>query len=82
MALVGSIYMAGLLVSSFLMGFLSDKIGRKWTLMFAIVVGCSASLAGAFVNDYISYAVTRFFAAWGKSKLVLRAWLACSSSVG
>ena len=65
-ALVGTIYMCGLFLGSFLFGTLGDKIGRKLTLMCAIVLASTASLVGAFTSDYIIYSITRFFCAAGK----------------
>eukprot|EP00095_Tigriopus_kingsejongensis_P002623 maker-scaffold290_size220039-snap-gene-0.6 protein:Tk02623 transcript:maker-scaffold290_size220039-snap-gene-0.6-mRNA-1 annotation:"solute carrier family 22 member 15-like" len=64
-ALVSSIYMCGLLVSSFVAGTLGDKIGRKHTTAIMIVVGVVGSLCGSFCNDYISYCVTRFLTGFG-----------------
>ena len=61
--------MLGLLVSSFIAGTMADIIGRKPVLFAAVFVGCTGSLAGAFVNDWISYAVCRFFTGCGKMKI-------------
>ena len=69
-ALVGSIYMAGLFVGSYLVGMLSDKVGRKWSTMFAIVMGGIFQTIGAWMPGYYSYTVTRFFAAIGKMKTI------------
>ena len=62
--------MAGLFVGSVFFGWLGDKIGRKWSLCLSMVLANTASLAGAFVNEYISYCVTRFLAAIGNSNSV------------
>ena len=66
MALVGSIYMAGLFAGSFPFGALSDKIGRLKASMVAILTTAVFQLAGAFMPEYISYTATRFLAAMGK----------------
>ncbi|XP_023339404.1 solute carrier family 22 member 1, partial [Eurytemora carolleeae] len=54
-AWVGSAYMFGLMVGSFLCGFLADKFGRKIALLIAIIISSSGSLVGAFMPEYYSY---------------------------
>ena len=66
-ALVGSIYMAGLFFGSYLFGMLSDKLGRKKTAMTAIIIGALFQTIGAWMPGYYSYTVTRFGSAIGKS---------------
>ena len=65
-ALVGSIYMIGLLFSSFFAGTLADKFGRKLSLMGCIVFGVTGAMGGGLCNSYLCYCITRFFAACGK----------------
>ena len=48
-------YMLGMLIGSFVFGVLSDKIGRKRTLLICSVIAGGASLGGAFVQDYWLY---------------------------
>ena len=67
-ALVSSIYMIGLLFSSFFAGTLADKFGRKLSLMGCIFFGVSGAMSGGFCNGYACYCVTRFFTACGKGK--------------
>ena len=67
-ALVGTIYMSGLFFGSFLFGTLGDMIGRKKSLMVAIVMGSTFNLIGSFYSNYIFYCVTRFFTAAGLFK--------------
>ena len=57
--------MVGLLFGSFIFGYLGDKIGRKLTLIIAILTGTIGSLLGAFMNNYIAYTFTRFLTAIG-----------------
>ena len=66
MALVGSIYMCGVLFGSFIFGFLGDLLGRWWALILAILLTVTAGLGGAFVDHYEWYCVTRFFAGMGR----------------
>ena len=65
-ALIASIYMAGNFFGSFIFGYMGDQIGRKLTLMIAILTASGGSLAGAFCTNYIAYAATRFLVAIGK----------------
>ena len=58
-ALVISMYMLGVMISSFLTGRMADKFGRKKTLMFSILCSSLASLLGAFMPEYYSYTFTR-----------------------
>ena len=67
-ALIASIYMAGNFFGSFIFGYMGDQIGRKLTLMIAILTASGGSLAGAFCTNYIAYAATRFLVAIGKCK--------------
>ena len=67
-ALIASIYMAGNFFGSFIFGYMGDQIGRKLTLMIAILTASGGSLAGAFCTNYIAYAATRFLVAIGKYK--------------
>jgi len=60
-----SVYMAGLLVGSFISGWLGDKIGRRKTLLASAVLSSSFSLLGAFMPEYVSYTFTRFLTAVG-----------------
>ena len=54
--------MAGNMIGSFLVGYFSDKLGRKIVLMASIVLSSGASLMGAFMPDYYSYLFSRLAA--------------------
>ncbi|BFZ09185.1 hypothetical protein BsWGS_12224 [Bradybaena similaris] len=55
------IVMGGLLGGSFIMGSLSDMIGRKKVLVIGVFGQLSCGLASAFVKSYIPYVILRFF---------------------
>ena len=59
-AMVVTMYMFGLMIGSLLCGRMSDKFGRKKTLMFSILCSSVASLLGSFMPEYYSYTVTRY----------------------
>ena len=65
MAFTGACYMVGLLIGSFVFGFISDKFGRKIAMLGCILVSSSASLAGSFMTDYWSYMALRVVTASG-----------------
>ena len=81
-ALVGSLYMAGLFFGSFIFGTLGDKIGRKLTLMIALITGSGGSLVGAFMNNYIGYVITRFIVAIGAQGTFLMSFALSVELVG
>ena len=58
-AMVLTMFVLGQMIGSLLCGRMSDKIGRKKTLMFSILCSSVASLVGAFMPEYYSYTVTR-----------------------
>jgi len=70
-AWIGSAYMFGLMIGSFLCGSLADKYGRKMALLFAIMCSSGGSLAGAFMPEYYSYLVTRIITAIGAQGIFL-----------
>ena len=51
-ALVGTAYMGGLLIGSFLSSYPSDKFGRKVMLFVFIVFAGVANFVGAFLHEY------------------------------
>lgn len=68
---VGSAYMLGLMIGSFVCGVLSDKYGRKLVIMFSIAASSLGSLAGAFMPEYWSFLLTRVVTAIGAEGVFL-----------
>ena len=56
---IDSFFMIGLLAGSFIFGVLSDKIGRRHTLLLASLTCALGNLAGAFVPNKWGYAILR-----------------------
>ena len=57
--------MSGQLFSSVVFGTMGDKLGRKISLMAAMLLTCSAQFVGAFMPEYVSYTFTRFITGLG-----------------
>ena len=57
--LVGSAFMVGLMIGSFTLGTLSDRIGRKPTLMLSIAMSSGGGLVGTFMPEYYSFLILR-----------------------
>ena len=52
--LLGSAFMVGLMIGSFTLGTLSDRYGRKPTLMLSMLLSSGGGLLGAFMPEYYS----------------------------
>ena len=63
--MVGTVYMCGSFLGSFVFGTLGDKIGRKLALMVTLILGSTASLVGALTSNYIVYSISRLLCAAG-----------------
>ncbi|KAG7511611.1 hypothetical protein JOB18_005112 [Solea senegalensis] len=61
----GTIFFLGVMVGSIVFGFLCDKYGRKKTLLVSYVISMVFSLASAFANSYVMFAVLRFLTGFG-----------------
>ena len=58
-ALVGTFYMLGLLIGSFLSSWPADRFGRKPLAFLFVLAGGGANLVGGMLNEYWSYLVVR-----------------------
>jgi len=82
LSMIGSAFMIGLLIGSFLFGSLADKVGRKLALLLAIICSSSGSLIGAFMPEYYSYLFTRVLTAIGAQGIFLCPFLTTVEIVG
>ncbi|XP_061177443.1 organic cation transporter protein-like [Saccostrea echinata] len=55
-----TIFFAGVLTGSFMFGMISDILGRRKTLLIAILLELSSTLALAWSYNYVTYAILRF----------------------
>lgn len=72
---IGMMYMFGMLIGSFVFGVMSDKIGRKKTLMVSVFFSGASSLGGAFCNSYWLYLALRFVAGIAAKGLFMLAFM-------
>ena len=61
--------MIGLLIGSFLWGWLSDIYGRKLGMLGCIIVSSTGSMVGSFMPTYWSYLALRILTAIGSGGL-------------
>ena len=62
-----SSYMIGMMVSTILFGFLSDKYGRRPVIMIGIVIEILAGLSSAFSYSIYQFLASRFFLSLGQT---------------
>ncbi|XP_075980498.1 organic cation transporter protein-like [Anticarsia gemmatalis] len=60
--LIGTIHSTGMLLSMIVSGYMSDKFGRKPTLLFCVVGGCIGQ-AKPFATSYTTYVIIEFLEA-------------------
>ncbi|KAK8760657.1 hypothetical protein V5799_028074 [Amblyomma americanum] len=58
---VHTTYWLGSMAGYLICGVLSDRIGRKKTIMILTVIGSTASLAGTYFSGFVGFSVLRFF---------------------
>lgn len=69
---VDTFMMIGLLLGSFIFGVLSDKIGRRHTLVLAVLSCCIGNMIGVGMPNHWSYAIPRILgSAGGEGAFVL-----------
>ena len=63
--IVDEFFMLGLMIGSFVFGVMSDKIGRRHTLVISIVCCAVGNLLGCAMPNHWSYAIPRILASAG-----------------
>ncbi|KAL3050721.1 hypothetical protein OYC64_012693 [Pagothenia borchgrevinki] len=60
-----SIFFFGVMIGSIAFGFLSDRYGRRNTLLASYIMAAVFGFSSAFANSYVVFAVLRFFTGFG-----------------
>ena len=69
---IDTLMMVGLLIGSFVFGVMSDKIGRRHTLVIAVFCCCAGNLIGVGMPNHWSYGIPRILgSAGGEGAFVL-----------
>lgn len=63
--LMASASLFGMMFGSILLGLLSEKIGRRWTIAICIFLFSVFTAGAAFTSEPVSFSVLRFFAGLG-----------------
>ena len=77
-----SCFMVGLAIGSFLFGILSDNLGRRHTLLIAIILCSVSSIAGSYMPNYWSYAIFRILVGAGSEGCYIVAFTMSMEIVG
>jgi len=80
--MVMSLYMAGIMTGSIILGPLSDKIGRRKTLAITFISLLLTNLAGAYVTTYTSYVIIRFICGFFQSGIILSSYVLMNEMIG
>jgi MFS family permease len=65
LGLAGSIYVAGAVVGALFFGYLTGRFGRKKLFMITLLVYLIATTSSAFSQNFLEFAVARFFTGAG-----------------
>ena len=63
--MTATITMSALLVGSYIIGYISDKLGRKIALILSQLIIAVGLIMGAFMPEYISFTIARFITGLG-----------------
>ncbi|CAL4074588.1 unnamed protein product [Meganyctiphanes norvegica] len=77
-----SVFFGGILVGSFLFGFISDLIGRKATIMIGIVGTTSTGITIALIPNLLGFNIFRFFNAMMNTAIFQTAFVLGMEFVG
>eukprot|EP00094_Tigriopus_californicus_P009269 TCALIF_08937-PA protein Name:"Similar to Orct Organic cation transporter protein (Drosophila melanogaster)" AED:0.07 eAED:0.07 QI:0/0.6/0.33/0.83/1/1/6/6/587 len=81
-ALIGTAYMVGLFLGSFLSSTPADKFGRKTMILVLIAIGGVGDLIGGFAPEYWSYLILRILAGIGEMGMVMTTFTLSVELVG
>ena len=77
-----SVFMAGVLIGSYLFGYLSDKLGRKFSFFISVVIMAIFGVASGLVPDYYSFIILRCVVGATTSGVFLVAYVLAMEMVG
>ncbi|WAR09240.1 LOW QUALITY PROTEIN: ORCT-like protein, partial [Mya arenaria] len=76
------LFFAGVLVGALFFGILSDKIGRKKTLMVSFLLVIASSIALSWANSYAMFVAMRFLVGAGNSGIFMTGFVIGMEMVG
>jgi MFS transporter, putative metabolite:H+ symporter len=68
---VNSLFFVGMFLGGLLGGNLSDRIGRRKSLLFSLLMFSICSIANGLVNSFLPFLLSRFFTGIGVASLVI-----------
>eukprot|EP00095_Tigriopus_kingsejongensis_P000969 maker-scaffold83_size396513-snap-gene-2.32 protein:Tk00969 transcript:maker-scaffold83_size396513-snap-gene-2.32-mRNA-1 annotation:"PREDICTED: uncharacterized protein LOC103466540" len=79
---LGATYMLGMLVGSFVLGHISDLVGRMKALMISVVLISVSGIIGAFMPDPFTFGFFRFVTGMGGIGCFMVTFVLCVEYVG
>merc|ERR1719422_249034 len=80
--LISSFYMIGLMIGSSVVGYTSDRFGRKPVMLGMMILSLVSTLSGVFCCGYWSYAFTRLVTGVAAQGLFILGFSLCVEIVG
>ena len=77
-----SMFMAGVMVGSIILGPTADKIGRRKTLSLTFMSMIITNLAGAYAERYSTYVILRFICGFCMSGVILASFVLMNEVIG
>ena len=77
-----SVFMIGVLIGSYLFGYMSDKLGRKLSFFVSVVIMAVFGIASGLVTDYWSFIILRCVVGATTSGVFLVAYVLAMEMVG
>lgn len=76
-----SIYMVGFLIGAFFFGQISDKMGRKKSLLIALIIVIISGSCAIFAQDYWTFTLLRAISAIGAAGSYTVGFVLCKQFV-